>query len=134
MDCKIKNGKPDINPIKLVRNSGDIKKRTVKWKSLDGTYVLQVPAGVFEGLDDPDDCLLLINHKKTELVLAKTDANLGPHDYVIDGSDSLQSDTPPEIIVSDEGSQIKPKRRTPGKPRKPGAKRLTPKPPAEKPD
>jgi hypothetical protein len=136
MICKIRNGQPDQNPLRLFRNSGNTAKRVVIWKSLDRTYVVKVPPNIFVDRTTPDECLILVDQGHPALVLLKRDAAISSYPYqIIDASDEIGTDTPPEIIVNDEGpiDKGKKKARRRKSARKPAVKKAPQKqPPAEK--
>jgi len=136
MICNIKAGEPEQNPLRMFRNSGNAAKRTVIWKSLDRTYVIKVPPNIFVDRTNPDECLILVDRGSPALVLLKRDAAKDSYPYeIIDANEQIGGDTPPEIIVNDEGPIDKRMKKAPGKKRarKAAVKKVPSKqPPAEK--
>jgi len=116
MDCFIKDGRPNVPQLKLARNSSDIEKLSITWKSRDKSYVIQVPAGIFEDMPTIRLSTFRITPGKDVTILVLEDAPVDTYHSVIRPLPTGPgTDTPPEIIVNDEGPLDKRKPTAPGK-------------------
>jgi hypothetical protein len=118
MDCFITNGVPNPMSLNLTRNSNDVKKRSIVWKTSDGAYIVTVPPDLF--LHHEDDRLVFVDPDNPGAVMLKPRASTGEFKYTITPlSLELGIESTPEIIVNDEvlaaKSEPKPARNKPAK-------------------